>query len=152
MTKYINESRMRGIQKADGWYGFVEDEKYCKPGYQPYVPCTGEDTLTLFDLPDEEREFVLHWCASNFREARTCLELPTSYGLKHIIQRVYNIYLSNNQFKHAMYMCGFKEKDPRALNWQYFIKKSSAALNLSQAYHDGIPARYDITKYFKEDK
>lgn len=71
---------------------------------------------------------------------------------KHIIQRVYNIYLSNNQFKHAMYMCGFKEKDPRALNWQYFIKKSSAALNLSQAYHDGIPARYDITKYFKEDK
>ena len=51
----------------------------------------------------------------------------TSYGLKHILQRDTGLYLTNNEFKDAMLLCGYEPVNPDTINWNYCISKRSPA-------------------------
>lgn len=49
-----------------------------------------------------------------------------SYGLKHCFEQMTGIYLTNNQFKQAMLLCGFYPDCPlQELNWDYSLSKKS---------------------------
>lgn len=91
------------------------------------VPWTKGDEALLTDLSKEEQEQVLDWIEDNIFPRKTELESVSSYGLKHILTRVTGIYVTNNQFKHAMLLSGYEPVRPYMLNWQYCISKKSKA-------------------------
>ncbi len=68
----------------------------------------------------------------NLFSRKTVLDTHTSYGLKHILERDTGLYLTNNEFKDAMLMCGYKPTNPNDLNWCYCISKRSPAFNKKQ--------------------
>lgn len=86
------------------------------------------DAGLLSDKSSEIQEQVLTWIKENIRPRKTPLELPTSYGLKHMLQEETDIYLTNNAFKDAMLQCGFEPTNPKDLNWCFRISKKSPAL------------------------
>ncbi len=95
---------------------------------RPYTNENGyEDAGLITDHPIEKQEIVLDWIRSNLLPRKTVLSYRTSYGLKHLLERETNIYLTNNEFKDAMMMCGFEPADPNALNWKYRISERSPA-------------------------
>ena len=85
------------------------------------------DPNLLSDEPSEIQAQVLAWIKENLRPRKTPLDIPSSYGLKHILQRETDIYLTNNAFKDAMLQCGFEPCDWDALNWHFGISKRSPA-------------------------
>lgn len=96
---------------------------------RPYTDENGwiDDGL-ITDLPQEEVDEVLNWIRTNLLQRKTINSYHTSYGLKHLLERDTRIYLTNNQFKDAMWMCGYKPKDVNELNWRYAISEKSPAL------------------------
>ena len=47
--------------------------------------------------------------------------------MKHLLEHDTKIYLTNNEFKDAMMICGFEPMDPDMLNWIYCISAKSPA-------------------------
>ena len=89
------------------------------------VPYTHGDTELLTDLPKEDQEKVLVWITQNLYPRKTPLSGYSSYGMKHPMTSTTGIYVTNNQFKHAMMLCGFIPVDERELNWHFCISKRS---------------------------
>ena len=89
------------------------------------------DKDLMSDIPIEIQEKVFAWIKENIYPRKTPLEFPTSYGLKHILKRDIDIYLTNNAFKDAMLQCGFEPVDFTELNWSFRISKRSPALKRS---------------------
>ena len=58
---------------------------------------------------------------------KTPLLSNSSYGLKHMLERDTDIYMTNNQFKDAMLACDFLPVNERELNWHYCISRRSPA-------------------------
>jgi len=89
---------------------------------RPYTNENGcvDGSLITHCEPHEVRE-VGEWIKKNIRPART-IYCVTSYGLKHSVEGATNIYLTNNQFKDAMLLAGYKPVDPDELNWRYRIQ------------------------------
>lgn len=85
----------------------------------------GIDDALLQDLPDYEQSIVLEWIENAFIPGKCFNHKHTSYGLKHILHGDTNIYLSNNQFKDAMLIMGYKPKDESELNWIFNISHNS---------------------------
>lgn len=83
------------------------------------------DCGLITEHPEEEQRRVFDWIRENIHPRRTPLLYVTSYGLKHRLQSDTGIYLTNNEFKHAMILCGFDPVDPNELNWHYRISKRS---------------------------
>lgn len=83
------------------------------------------DSKLLENEPKEIRDCVIEWIHDYIWPRKTPLHNNTSYGIKHILQNDTGIYLTNNQFKDAMMICGFDPVDPNALNWVYRISKRS---------------------------
>ena len=81
-------------------------------------------------LSEEEKRALKNWIKKNFIPTeRTYLDGWTSYGLKHVFEESFGgFYVTNDQFKWAMLECGFKPKDPSALNWKFKISKRSPGL------------------------
>ena len=97
-------------------FGFVDDE-------------------LLTDCTQEEQKVVLNWIRENFIPSEKHYRNITSYSLKHALEHSTGIYLTNNQFKDAMMMCGYNPVDCNWLNWEYCISKKSPALNLPTRYY-----------------
>lgn len=97
---------------------------------RPYTNENGfVDDRLLTSCPESERLIVLDWIRNNIRPRKTPLRSRTSYGMKHILQSDTGIYLSDNQFKHAMMLSGYEPTDPNELNWHYCISKKSPAFD-----------------------
>ena len=64
---------------------------------------------------------ILNWIRRNIHPRKTVNPHHSSYGLKHLLQHDVGHYLTNNQFKDAMFRCGYRPEDPDALNWTYRI-------------------------------
>ena len=79
------------------------------------------DAALLYALPDEKIAQISEWIKKNIRAADRNRSGYSSYGLKHELERDIGIYLTNNQFKHAMLLSGFVPNDPNALNWDFNI-------------------------------
>lgn len=88
---------------------------------------TEDDTSLATDLTDEEQEKVMAWIHENILSRKTPLLSRSSYGIKHLLERDTGIYMTNNQFKDAMLLCGFYLVDEHLLNWNYRISKKSPA-------------------------
>lgn len=83
------------------------------------------DDALITNRPQNEYDIVCNWIYDNIFPRKTPLYSKTSYGLKHLLQHDTGIYLTNNEFKDAMLLCGYKPVNPNELNWCYCISKRS---------------------------
>lgn len=95
---------------------------------KPYTNENGwEDKDLINELTVEKQKMVLTWIRNGIKPRKTMNLRHSSYGLKHILQNDTEVYLTNNQFKDAMMICGFDPIDPNELNWHYCISEKSTA-------------------------
>lgn len=93
---------------------------------RPYSDENGYiDDALITSHSEEEIKLVCDWINSNIIPRKTPNYDKTSYGLKHKLHDDIGIYLTNNEFKDAMLMCGYKPVNPNELNWNYCISKKS---------------------------
>ena len=84
----------------------------------------------LDKLNKENKEKLLQWIKKNFIPIKsTNYKCSTSYGLKHLIQHQEGLYVTNEQFKEAMLLCGFRPGNPNCKNWCFNISQRSKAFN-----------------------
>ena len=117
-------------------YFCAVNEAYSAEGKTVYSVETKQDTAHFCNLTKEEQKMVLTWLHYNVFPAKEPLYGHTSYGMKHTLETRTNIYLTNNQFKEAMLLCGFFPVETDKLNWNFYVKKSSP---IFQDQVDGKP-------------
>lgn len=101
---------------------------------RPYTDENGwVDDALITDLTLEEQEIISNWINDYLIPRESVNKELTSYSIKHKLEADTGIYLTNNQFKDAMLMEGYKPSNPNALNWTFGISKHSPV--------------YDIYKY-----
>lgn len=88
---------------------------------------TKNDTELLTDMKEDFQKKVMEWIRENIQPRKTPLLTHSSYGIKHLLERDTGIYMTNNQFKDAMLLCGYYPVDEYKLNWNYRISKKSKA-------------------------
>lgn len=130
-----------------GMHPYIQ-RKCMGEGRKIFVVKTLDDSHHLYDLPPEIQNIVLDWVYWNFYPAQKLYPHVTSYSLKHVLQKRTQIYLSNNQFKEAMLMNGFWPRDPKELNWIFYIQGSSPAIKAQADGSSGIPiiGRQDLNR------
>ena len=97
------------------------------------------DNALLTSLPDEKQTKVLDWISINFIPIIAPLTDYNSYRLKHMLEEETGVQLSNNQFKDAMLLSGYKPIDPNELNWHF---------NISARYKDFTPQTQEKSNSF----
>lgn len=91
-------------------------------------PVSVDDSKLLSDCTSEEQQLVLNWIKANIIPRKTPLYNATSYDIKHILNRDFSdIYLTNNQIKDAMLICGFEPVDENVFYWRFNISLQSPA-------------------------
>lgn len=94
----------------------------------------------ISDETESVQAAVFNWIRRGLKPRKTPLDLPTSYGLKHVLERQTDIYLTNNAFKDAMLICGYQPADYSELNWRFGVSLRSLALKTDDGrYHDEPP-------------
>ncbi len=89
-------------------------------------------------LSEAEQEKVLAWLKANVIPRDTPLNGHTSYGMKHTLEHRTRIYMTNNQFKEAMLLCGFYPVRIDELNWHYSISKASPIFQMQEDRQCGL--------------
>lgn len=85
-----------------------------------------DDYELVSDLPEAKQKTLLNWIKRSFEPAKQVNRYHTSYGLKHIFDATPDgFYVTNNQFKDAMLLCGFEPHDKAEKNWHYRITEGS---------------------------
>jgi hypothetical protein len=90
------------------------------------------------DLSETEQKKALTWIRANVIPRDTPLDGHTSYGMKHVLEDRTNIYMTNNQFKEAMLLCGFYPVEIDELNWRYCISRKSPIFKRQEDGRDGL--------------
>lgn len=96
-------------------------------------PCTVDafdhdkavDASLLLDMTNDEQRTVLKWIAGNVTPGKKPNERCNSYGMKFWLEQDTRLYLTNNQFKDAMLLSGYKPADVSELNWHFCISNKS---------------------------
>ena len=88
-------------------------------------PQTKGDTNVLADLAEPDQMLILDFIRANIRPRKTLNWSHTSYDIKHLITRLTGIYITDNQMKDAMLMCGFEPADEHWHNWIFYISEKS---------------------------
>ena len=88
-------------------------------------PQTKGDTNVLADLAESDQMLILDFIKANIRPRKTLNWSHTSYDIKHLITRLTGIYITDNQMKDAMLMCGFEPADEHWHNWIFYISEKS---------------------------
>ncbi len=97
---------------------------------KPYTNENGFiDSKLLSDRSSDEVYVICNWINNSILPRKTPLLEHTSYDLKHLLEKDTGVYLTNNEFKDAMLICGFAPIDADKLNWSYCISKKSPAFN-----------------------
>lgn len=89
---------------------------------------TEDDTRLFTDLSQEDQAKVIDWIKAGLVPRSTPAKQYTSYTLKHLLEADIRIYMTNNQFKDAMLVCGYEPVNPAQLNWTYRISLRSPAI------------------------
>lgn len=116
-------------------------------GTSEYCVETGDDKSHFCDLTAEEQKKVLTWLYYNVLPAKAVLYGHTSYGMKHLLEDRTKIYMTNNQFKEAMLLCGFFPAVMDELNWNFRIRKSSPIFQRQVDGKQGLPMMGDPMDY-----
>ena len=112
-----------------------------------YECVTGSDEDHFFKLTEEERKKAMVWLRYNLIPAEKPLYGHTSYGMKHILERRLNLYMTNNQFKEAMLAVGFFPSKVDELNWNFCVRKSSPMFQRQIDDQFGMPMMGEPMKY-----
>ncbi len=96
---------------------------------------TEDDTELFAELSQEDQSKIVAWIKTGLVPGKTPLPGYTSYWLKHMLEHDTGIYTTNNQFKDAMLLCGFRPVDAASMNWNYRILKRSPALQRHTMRH-----------------
>jgi len=67
---------------------------------------------------------VFGWIHDHISPATRTYTRSTSYGFKHMVEEDIGHYITNNQFKDAMLLCGYQPVDPNKTNWMFKVKVS----------------------------
>lgn len=67
---------------------------------------------------------VFGWIHDHIAPASRTYTRSTSYGFKHMVENEIGYYITNNQFKDAMLLCGYQPVKPNETNWMFKIKVS----------------------------
>ena len=102
---------------------------------------TEKDEALFSDVRPEDRELALLWVKWNLWPRKTCSKV-SSYRLKHLLERDTHIYLTNNQFKDLMLLCGYRVHNPLTLNWCFYAEVSKGAIHRNS---DGSYPQYLYT-------
>lgn len=76
---------------------------------------------------------AIEWVRTGFVVIKGENKHHTSYGMKHILEHETGIYLTNNQFKHLMAVCGHAAVNPDGLNCTYRVGERSPVLKREAA-------------------
>lgn len=95
------------------------------------------DNALFSDIPQEEQDKAIQWVWKYCREAKALNRHHTSYGLKDILAAYTGYYITNNQFKDLMLLCGYRPKNEEEQNWEFYIREAP----IKQAIEDGKKAR-----------
>lgn len=98
------------------------------------------DDKLITNLSDDAQKLVLDWIRVSFIPIKTVNKKHTSYGLKHLLEHETGLYLTNNQFKHAMLLSGYYPEKAGDLNWRFRISEKSPALKRTRDDADQIKA------------
>lgn len=90
-----------------------------------YSAFTDGDTGHFEEMSEENQEKVIAWIKANIFPGKTKWGERGSYKLKHDLQHDTKIYMTNNQFKEAMLVCGFRPVKVNELSWYYRIDRKS---------------------------
>lgn len=99
---------------------------------RPYTNENGRtDAGLITDLNHTDQQKVFDWIDENIHPAKTWNRKQSSYSLKHHLERDTGIYLTNNRFKDAMWLCGYEPQDANRLNWYFRIRTVKNPLEVS---------------------
>lgn len=80
----------------------------------------------FLDLTHSEKIVLLAWVTDKLQKQKSINYNESSYGLKHKFEKSpFGFYVSNGQFKGAMYLADFHVKNLYVLNWNFNISSSS---------------------------
>ena len=69
---------------------------------------------------NEQIDIISKWIQSTFEHSDEIFP-TTSYEMKHWLQNKHGIYMTDNEFKDAMFLAGFKPVNPNEFNWRYRV-------------------------------
>ena len=95
------------------------------------------------ELPEEELKSALAWIKQNLVPRETPLEGYSSYSIKHIMEHSIGLYVTNQQFKELMLLCGFYPVKVDEKNWRYCLSMKSPAF---QTGLDKIASSKDMAR------
>jgi hypothetical protein len=124
---------------------------YNENGKLTYTVETKNDNSHFCELTAEEQKKALTWLQYNLIPAKTPLSGHTSYGMKHILEDRTKIYLTNNQMKELMLLCGFFPVEPDELNWSFYVRKSSPMFKRQTDDKPGLPMMGDPMDYSHQE-
>lgn len=88
------------------------------------------DDLLITDLPYDSQETVFNWIIANYIPRKTPNRKHSSYGMKQTLTGETGIYVTNNQFKDAMMICGYEPTSySYKPNWVFCISERSPAFH-----------------------
>ena len=108
------------------------------------------DAETLDTMPKKDIITVLCWIDNNIYADPHCCTIKDSYQLKHMVEADTGVYLTNNQFKHAMLLCGYGPVDASELNWDYCISRDSAIFAWGRPDGAGKITKRDIENFLEK--
>lgn len=87
---------------------------------------------------------VFGWIHYHISPASKTDTRHSSYSLKHMVENDIGFYITNNQFKDAMLLCGYQPVDANKTNWLFKIRVDRAdrtggysGAGAHYAYNDG---------------
>ncbi len=124
MRKTIEE-RFYDMADIPGYESWVKSKRTPDGKLIGYEVFSKNDDAHFCDLTEEEQQKAIEWIEENAIRSVNPLPGRSSYGMKHILENRTKIYMTNNQFKELMLLCGFFPVNVDQLNWNYCIRKSS---------------------------
>jgi hypothetical protein len=85
---------------------------------------------TYAELPDEEKAVLQEWIRAELAPSSE-VGPHASYRLKHILQRLEGLYVTNGEWKGAMLVAGYQPIDRMELNWQFRFTCDPELMNRS---------------------
>lgn len=117
----ISDSELDNLYKENfGSYTINTDNKALKAEIKTAI--TGS-LKAFLELSKAERKNLLAFIEASYRIRYNTNTKHTSYGLKHHYERwILGDYVTNEQFKGAMLISGYKVRDTSELNWNFNVQ------------------------------
>lgn len=132
----MNKNEM--MQCMRGTHPYIRMEQGADGRVKVTVKTLGDDHH-LTEFSEEIRKLVLDWVYWNFLPAHKLYVQKGSDSLRDVLASRTRIVLTNNQFKEAMLMNGFWPRDPKEVDWVFYVQAGSPAIRMQADGFPGIP-------------